>query len=143
MLAVTKLTSLTPKNSKCFNTNCYFFQLSQAKAGKLNPHVHVEYEWNLRQEEIDESDDDLDDKVSMNYLHGFAQKPSKFLFCGNGWKLETYLNLFFSYRFFFWGQKAIFEACIKGCWSAFWIHSVSLVMMDLSFSSFALTRHTM
>uniref|UniRef100_A0A8C2TAD8 ArfGAP with SH3 domain, ankyrin repeat and PH domain 1 n=1 Tax=Coturnix japonica TaxID=93934 RepID=A0A8C2TAD8_COTJA len=40
-------------------------QLSQAKAGKLNPHVHVEYEWNLRQEEIDESDDDLDDKVNM------------------------------------------------------------------------------
>ncbi|XP_072186402.1 arf-GAP with SH3 domain, ANK repeat and PH domain-containing protein 1 isoform X3 [Excalfactoria chinensis] len=38
--------------------------LSQAKAGKLNPHVHVEYEWNLRQEEIDESDDDLDDKPS-------------------------------------------------------------------------------
>nr|XP_028591977.1 arf-GAP with SH3 domain, ANK repeat and PH domain-containing protein 1 isoform X1 [Podarcis muralis] len=38
--------------------------LSQAKAGKLNPHVHVEYEWNLRQEEMDESDDDLDDKPS-------------------------------------------------------------------------------
>uniref|UniRef100_A0A7M4EXJ1 ArfGAP with SH3 domain, ankyrin repeat and PH domain 1 n=1 Tax=Crocodylus porosus TaxID=8502 RepID=A0A7M4EXJ1_CROPO len=49
--------------------------------GKLNPHVHVEYEWNLRQEEIDESDDDLDDKVKMNFeclkwvsweLSGFA-----------------------------------------------------------------------
>ncbi|MEE6463106.1 hypothetical protein FKM82_005783 [Ascaphus truei] len=39
-------------------------QLSQALAGKLNPHVHVEYDWNLRQEEIDESDDDLDDKPS-------------------------------------------------------------------------------
>ncbi|XP_063087141.1 arf-GAP with SH3 domain, ANK repeat and PH domain-containing protein 1 isoform X5 [Cavia porcellus] len=38
--------------------------LSQAKAGKFNPHVHVEYEWNLRQEEMDESDDDLDDKPS-------------------------------------------------------------------------------
>ncbi|XP_022409796.1 arf-GAP with SH3 domain, ANK repeat and PH domain-containing protein 1 isoform X5 [Delphinapterus leucas] len=38
--------------------------LSQAKSGKFNPHVHVEYEWNLRQEEMDESDDDLDDKVS-------------------------------------------------------------------------------
>nr|XP_060631859.1 arf-GAP with SH3 domain, ANK repeat and PH domain-containing protein 1 isoform X4 [Anolis sagrei ordinatus] len=38
--------------------------LSQAKTGKLNPHVHVEYEWNLRQDEIDESDDDLDDKPS-------------------------------------------------------------------------------
>nr|XP_030731675.1 arf-GAP with SH3 domain, ANK repeat and PH domain-containing protein 1 isoform X7 [Globicephala melas] len=39
-------------------------ELSQAKSGKFNPHVHVEYEWNLRQEEMDESDDDLDDKVS-------------------------------------------------------------------------------
>uniref|UniRef100_A0A8C9Q0E0 ArfGAP with SH3 domain, ankyrin repeat and PH domain 1 n=1 Tax=Spermophilus dauricus TaxID=99837 RepID=A0A8C9Q0E0_SPEDA len=39
--------------------------LSQAKSGKFNPHVHVEYEWNLRQEEIDESDDDLDDKPSV------------------------------------------------------------------------------
>ncbi|XP_069477736.1 arf-GAP with SH3 domain, ANK repeat and PH domain-containing protein 1 isoform X4 [Ambystoma mexicanum] len=38
--------------------------LSQAVEGKLNPHIHVEYEWNLRQEEIDESDDDLDDKPS-------------------------------------------------------------------------------
>ncbi|XP_036293445.1 arf-GAP with SH3 domain, ANK repeat and PH domain-containing protein 1 isoform X5 [Pipistrellus kuhlii] len=39
-------------------------KLSQAKSGKFNPHVHVEYEWNLRQEEMDESDDDLDDKPS-------------------------------------------------------------------------------
>uniref|UniRef100_A0AAR2JIH4 ArfGAP with SH3 domain, ankyrin repeat and PH domain 1b n=1 Tax=Pygocentrus nattereri TaxID=42514 RepID=A0AAR2JIH4_PYGNA len=35
-----------------------------AAAGKFNPHVHVEYDWNLRLEEIDESDDDLDDKPS-------------------------------------------------------------------------------
>ncbi|MGH0152684.1 UNVERIFIED_CONTAM: hypothetical protein FKN15_027901 [Acipenser sinensis] len=39
-------------------------QLVQASAGKFNPHVHVEYEWNLVLEEIDESDDDLDDKPS-------------------------------------------------------------------------------
>uniref|UniRef100_A0A8C4S1Y1 ArfGAP with SH3 domain, ankyrin repeat and PH domain 1a n=1 Tax=Erpetoichthys calabaricus TaxID=27687 RepID=A0A8C4S1Y1_ERPCA len=38
--------------------------LVEASAGKFNPHVHVEYEWNLRMEEIDESDDDLDDKPS-------------------------------------------------------------------------------
>ncbi|XP_076412092.1 arf-GAP with SH3 domain, ANK repeat and PH domain-containing protein 1 isoform X15 [Peromyscus maniculatus bairdii] len=38
--------------------------LSQAKSGKFNPHVHVEYEWNLRQDEMDESDDDLDDRPS-------------------------------------------------------------------------------
>ncbi|XP_038859583.1 arf-GAP with SH3 domain, ANK repeat and PH domain-containing protein 1a isoform X4 [Salvelinus namaycush] len=38
--------------------------LMEAAEGKFNPHVHVEYEWNLRLEEIDESDDDLDDKPS-------------------------------------------------------------------------------
>lgn len=40
-------------------------QLLEAAAGRFNPHVHVEYEWNLRLEEIDESDDDLDDKVCV------------------------------------------------------------------------------
>ncbi|XP_072547154.1 arf-GAP with SH3 domain, ANK repeat and PH domain-containing protein 1 isoform X5 [Salminus brasiliensis] len=38
--------------------------LMQAAEGKFNPKVHVEYEWNLRLEEMDESDDDLDDKPS-------------------------------------------------------------------------------
>uniref|UniRef100_A0A4W3JXB4 ArfGAP with SH3 domain, ankyrin repeat and PH domain 1a n=1 Tax=Callorhinchus milii TaxID=7868 RepID=A0A4W3JXB4_CALMI len=38
--------------------------LNQAALGKINPHIHVEYEWQLRQEEIDESDDDLDEKTS-------------------------------------------------------------------------------
>uniref|UniRef100_A0AAY4DZS2 ArfGAP with SH3 domain, ankyrin repeat and PH domain 1b n=1 Tax=Denticeps clupeoides TaxID=299321 RepID=A0AAY4DZS2_9TELE len=38
--------------------------LFSAAAGKFNPHVHIEYDWNLRLEEIDESDDDLDDKPS-------------------------------------------------------------------------------
>ncbi|XP_067291255.1 arf-GAP with SH3 domain, ANK repeat and PH domain-containing protein 1 isoform X2 [Pseudorasbora parva] len=38
--------------------------LVQAAAGKFNTKVHVEYEWNLRLEELDESDDDLDDKPS-------------------------------------------------------------------------------
>ncbi|XP_030629134.1 arf-GAP with SH3 domain, ANK repeat and PH domain-containing protein 1a isoform X1 [Chanos chanos] len=46
------------KNSQCEEP------LVEAAAGKFNPHVHVEYEWNLRLEEIDESDDDLDDKPS-------------------------------------------------------------------------------
>ncbi|XP_073797705.1 arf-GAP with SH3 domain, ANK repeat and PH domain-containing protein 1 isoform X6 [Danio rerio] len=38
--------------------------LVQAAAGKFNTKVHVEYEWNLRLEELDESDDDLDYKPS-------------------------------------------------------------------------------
>uniref|UniRef100_A0A8C7KYH6 ArfGAP with SH3 domain, ankyrin repeat and PH domain 1 n=1 Tax=Oncorhynchus kisutch TaxID=8019 RepID=A0A8C7KYH6_ONCKI len=46
------------KNSQCEEA------LVQAAAGKYYPHVHVEYEWSLRLEELDESDDDLDDKPS-------------------------------------------------------------------------------
>ncbi|XP_016125879.1 arf-GAP with SH3 domain, ANK repeat and PH domain-containing protein 1-like isoform X3 [Sinocyclocheilus grahami] len=46
------------KNAQCEEL------LGEAATGRFNPHVHVEYEWNLRLEEIDESDDDLDDKPS-------------------------------------------------------------------------------
>lgn len=44
---------------------CLFFcaQLNQALAGKFNAHVHVEYEWCLQHEDLDESDEDLDEKV--------------------------------------------------------------------------------
>lgn len=45
------------------------FQLVQAAAGKFNLKVHVEYEWNLRLEELDESDDELDDKVTHSPLN--------------------------------------------------------------------------
>uniref|UniRef100_A0A7N8YC69 ArfGAP with SH3 domain, ankyrin repeat and PH domain 1a n=1 Tax=Mastacembelus armatus TaxID=205130 RepID=A0A7N8YC69_9TELE len=37
--------------------------LVEAVSGRFNPHVHVEYDWNLRLDELDESDDELDDKV--------------------------------------------------------------------------------
>ena len=51
-------------------------QLVQAAEGKFNPHIHVEYEWSLRLEEMDESDDDLDDKVStwLQVIHTFILK---------------------------------------------------------------------
>ncbi|XP_026085387.1 arf-GAP with SH3 domain, ANK repeat and PH domain-containing protein 2-like isoform X1 [Carassius auratus] len=39
-------------------------QLNQALAGKFNAHVHVEYEWRLQHEDLDESDEDLDEKSS-------------------------------------------------------------------------------
>ncbi|XP_023807595.1 arf-GAP with SH3 domain, ANK repeat and PH domain-containing protein 2 isoform X2 [Oryzias latipes] len=38
--------------------------LNQALAGKFNGHVHVEYEWRLQHEDLDESDEDLDEKPS-------------------------------------------------------------------------------
>lgn len=39
------------------------FQLTQAQTGKFNVHVHVEYEWRLQNEDLDESDDEMEDKV--------------------------------------------------------------------------------
>uniref|UniRef100_A0A8C5N5A1 ArfGAP with SH3 domain, ankyrin repeat and PH domain 2a n=1 Tax=Gouania willdenowi TaxID=441366 RepID=A0A8C5N5A1_GOUWI len=38
--------------------------LNKALAGKFNAHVHVEYEWRLQHEDLDESDEDLDEKPS-------------------------------------------------------------------------------
>ncbi|XP_076868365.1 arf-GAP with SH3 domain, ANK repeat and PH domain-containing protein 1 isoform X2 [Brachyhypopomus gauderio] len=57
--------------------------LMQAAEGKFNPKVHVEYEWNLRLEELDESDDDLDDKPSpikkdrrpQSFCHSYSLSP--------------------------------------------------------------------
>uniref|UniRef100_A0A8C2CNG5 ArfGAP with SH3 domain, ankyrin repeat and PH domain 1b n=1 Tax=Cyprinus carpio TaxID=7962 RepID=A0A8C2CNG5_CYPCA len=59
--------------------------LVQATAGKFNLKVHVEYEWNLRLEELDESDDDLDDKPSpikkvrsprpQSFCHSYSLSP--------------------------------------------------------------------
>uniref|UniRef100_A0A8J8Y522 Arf-GAP with SH3 domain, ANK repeat and PH domain-containing protein 2 isoform b n=1 Tax=Callithrix jacchus TaxID=9483 RepID=A0A8J8Y522_CALJA len=36
--------------------------LTQALSGRFNSHVHVEYEWRLLHEDLDESDDDMDEK---------------------------------------------------------------------------------
>lgn len=44
------------------------FQLTQAQTGKFNVHVHVEYEWRLQNEDLDESDEEMEDKVSGVYL---------------------------------------------------------------------------
>uniref|UniRef100_A0A4W3JU18 Arf-GAP with SH3 domain, ANK repeat and PH domain-containing protein 1-like n=1 Tax=Callorhinchus milii TaxID=7868 RepID=A0A4W3JU18_CALMI len=44
------------------NHNCEEL-LSQAKLNQFNLHMHVEYEWRLRQDDLFESDDDLDEKL--------------------------------------------------------------------------------
>lgn len=41
---------------------CVVYQINQSQSNQFN--MHVEYEWQLRQDDLDESDDDLDDKVS-------------------------------------------------------------------------------
>uniref|UniRef100_A0A8C7YNJ8 ArfGAP with SH3 domain, ankyrin repeat and PH domain 2b n=1 Tax=Oryzias sinensis TaxID=183150 RepID=A0A8C7YNJ8_9TELE len=39
--------------------------LTQVQTGKFNVHVHVEYQWRLQNEELDESEDEMEDKVSV------------------------------------------------------------------------------
>lgn len=50
-------------------------QLVEAVSGRFNPHVHVEYDWNLRLDELDESDDELDDKVTLSKPRALDQRP--------------------------------------------------------------------
>lgn len=51
---------------------CLCLQLNQALAGKFNAHVHVEYEWCLQHEDLDESDEDLDEKVRQISISRYA-----------------------------------------------------------------------
>uniref|UniRef100_A0A8C4EAD8 ArfGAP with SH3 domain, ankyrin repeat and PH domain 1b n=1 Tax=Dicentrarchus labrax TaxID=13489 RepID=A0A8C4EAD8_DICLA len=68
--------------------------LVQAAEGKFNPHIHVEYEWSLRLEEMDESDDDLDDKVRTEHrVHLFESVRSSTATPVQE-KLKNYDNLF-------------------------------------------------
>ncbi|XP_062064914.1 arf-GAP with SH3 domain, ANK repeat and PH domain-containing protein 2 isoform X4 [Lepus europaeus] len=61
--------------------------LNQALSGRFNSHVHVEYEWRLLHEDLDESDDDMDEKLQPSpnrredrpvsfYQLGSSQLPS-------------------------------------------------------------------
>lgn len=55
------------------------WQLIQAQTGKFNVHVHVEYEWCLHNEDMDESDDEMEDKVlNAMMLFSFIHKVPLF-----------------------------------------------------------------
>lgn len=51
--------------------------MNQALAGKFNAHVHVEYEWCLQHEDLDESDEDLDEKVRRAFVFVFVLLQKK------------------------------------------------------------------
>lgn len=48
------------------------FQLTQVQTGKFNAHVHVEYEWCLQNDDLDESEDELEDKVGSFHRKHFV-----------------------------------------------------------------------
>ncbi|KAL8172846.1 UNVERIFIED_CONTAM: Arf-GAP with SH3 domain, ANK repeat and PH domain-containing protein 2 [Gekko kuhli] len=58
--------------------------LAQALAGRLNSHVHVEYEWRLLHEDLDESDDDVDEKLQQPSPNRREDRPVSFYQLGSG-----------------------------------------------------------
>uniref|UniRef100_A0ACB8GE17 Arf-GAP with SH3 domain, ANK repeat and PH domain-containing protein 2 n=1 Tax=Sphaerodactylus townsendi TaxID=933632 RepID=A0ACB8GE17_9SAUR len=58
--------------------------LTQALAGRLNSHVHVEYEWRLLHEDLDESDDDVDEKLQQPSPSRREDRPVSFYQLGSG-----------------------------------------------------------
>uniref|UniRef100_A0A8C2G5N0 ArfGAP with SH3 domain, ankyrin repeat and PH domain 2b n=1 Tax=Cyprinus carpio TaxID=7962 RepID=A0A8C2G5N0_CYPCA len=42
--------------------------LTQAQTGKFNVHVHVEYDWRLHNDDLDESEDEMEDKVNILFI---------------------------------------------------------------------------
>uniref|UniRef100_A0A8C9Z1M7 ArfGAP with SH3 domain, ankyrin repeat and PH domain 2a n=1 Tax=Sander lucioperca TaxID=283035 RepID=A0A8C9Z1M7_SANLU len=73
--------------------------LNQALAGKFNAHVHVEYEWCLQHEDLDESDEDLDEKVRNTFV---SRRRVKVLHLG---KKATQDRMLSSVCFFSASQK--------------------------------------
>uniref|UniRef100_A0A8C2GFB9 ArfGAP with SH3 domain, ankyrin repeat and PH domain 2b n=1 Tax=Cyprinus carpio TaxID=7962 RepID=A0A8C2GFB9_CYPCA len=43
-------------------------KLTQAQTGKFNVHVHVEYDWRLHNDDLDESEDEMEDKVNILFI---------------------------------------------------------------------------
>ncbi|XP_040283433.1 arf-GAP with SH3 domain, ANK repeat and PH domain-containing protein 2 isoform X2 [Bufo bufo] len=52
--------------------------LLQALSGRFNSHVHVEYEWRLHHVDLDESDDDVDDKIQQPSPNRREDRPVSF-----------------------------------------------------------------
>lgn len=55
------------------------FQLLQAQNNQFNMRVHVEYEWRLGQDDMYESDDDLDEKVRTQHTTAVLSYKQRFL----------------------------------------------------------------
>ncbi|XP_056344502.1 arf-GAP with SH3 domain, ANK repeat and PH domain-containing protein 2 isoform X4 [Oenanthe melanoleuca] len=57
--------------------------LTQALSGRFNSHVHVEYEWRLLHEDLDESDDDVDEKLQQPSPNRREDRPVSFYQIGS------------------------------------------------------------
>ncbi|XP_034622365.1 arf-GAP with SH3 domain, ANK repeat and PH domain-containing protein 2 isoform X3 [Trachemys scripta elegans] len=57
--------------------------LAQALSGRFNSHVHVEYEWRLLHEDLDESDDDVDEKLQQPSPNRREDRPVSFYQLGS------------------------------------------------------------
>uniref|UniRef100_A0A6I8RR47 ArfGAP with SH3 domain, ankyrin repeat and PH domain 2 n=1 Tax=Xenopus tropicalis TaxID=8364 RepID=A0A6I8RR47_XENTR len=57
--------------------------LIQAMNGRFNAHVHVEYEWRLHHMDLDESDDDMDEKIQPSPIRR-EERPVSFFGINQG-----------------------------------------------------------
>eukprot|EP00079_Xenopus_tropicalis_P025560 XP_012818916.1 PREDICTED: arf-GAP with SH3 domain, ANK repeat and PH domain-containing protein 2 isoform X3 [Xenopus tropicalis] len=58
--------------------------LIQAMNGRFNAHVHVEYEWRLHHMDLDESDDDMDEKIQQPSPIRREERPVSFFGINQG-----------------------------------------------------------
>uniref|UniRef100_A0A8C2Q0T1 ArfGAP with SH3 domain, ankyrin repeat and PH domain 2b n=1 Tax=Cyprinus carpio TaxID=7962 RepID=A0A8C2Q0T1_CYPCA len=67
--------------------------LTQAQTGKFNTHVHVEYDWRLHNDDLDESEDEMEDKVNILFT-----KRSHFNLCNTINVCTVAFDLFNTYK---------------------------------------------
>ncbi|NXG44160.1 ASAP2 protein, partial [Psilopogon haemacephalus] len=67
--------------------------LTQALSGRFNSHVHVEYEWRLLHEDLDESDDDVDEKLQQPSPNRREERPVSFYQLGSSQLQPTAASL--------------------------------------------------
>ncbi|XP_058853607.1 arf-GAP with SH3 domain, ANK repeat and PH domain-containing protein 1-like [Acipenser ruthenus] len=75
--------------------------LEQAQVGKLNTQIHVEYIWETQQQDVYDSEDDLDERISplqRSFKSPLPKSPSQWSSGNTGVSNKTYENIEFLYK---------------------------------------------
>ncbi|MGH0166764.1 UNVERIFIED_CONTAM: hypothetical protein FKN15_051415, partial [Acipenser sinensis] len=75
--------------------------LEQAQVGKLNTQIHVEYIWETQQQDMYDSEDDLDERISplqRSFKSPLPKSPSQWSSGNTGVSNKTYENIEFLYK---------------------------------------------
>ncbi|XP_041089893.1 arf-GAP with SH3 domain, ANK repeat and PH domain-containing protein 1-like [Polyodon spathula] len=75
--------------------------LEQAQVGKFNTQIHVEYIWETQQQDMYDSEDDLDERISplqRSFKSPLPKSPSQWSAGNTGVSNKTYENIEFLYK---------------------------------------------